>query len=75
MPSVAAANTPGRSIVDAASAIADGPLAAIADACDREGVYPRAVLQAFGRAGALSAHLEMPGRPADHGTAIAAMIR
>ena len=73
MPPVTAASTPGRSIIDAASAIADGPLAAVADACDRDGVYPRAVLQAFGRAGALSAHLEMPGQPADHGTAIAAM--
>ena len=70
---VTAAYARSRSTVDAAAAIADGPLAAVAEACDRDGIYPRMVLQAFGRAGALSAHLDMPGRPADHGTAIAAM--
>lgn len=61
------------SIVDAARTIADGPLAAVVEACDRDGFYPRDVLQAFGQVGALSAHLEFPGRPANYGVTIAAM--
>ena len=62
-----------QAVVDAARAIADGSLKAVVQACDREGFYPRAVLQQFGAAGALSAHLDLPGRPADYGVAIAAM--
>ncbi|GAC1413899.1 MAG: acyl-CoA dehydrogenase family protein [Burkholderiaceae bacterium] len=69
----ASMNVPGNAIVEAARVIADGPLASVVHACDRDGFYPRAVLQEFGRAGALSAHLDLPGRPADHGVAIAAM--
>lgn len=61
------------SVVEAARAIADGPLKSVVEACDRDGFYPRTVLQEFGRAGALSAHLEMPDQPADYGVAIAAM--
>ena len=63
----------GAGIIAASRAIADGPLAGVVEACDRDGVYPRDVLQQFGRAGALGAHLDRPGRPADHGVAIAAM--
>ena len=60
-------------VVSACREIARGPLAAVVEACDRDGFYPREVLQQFGRAGALSAHLDLPGHAADYGVAIAAM--
>ena len=62
-------------LVAACRAIADGPLAAIVEACDRDGIYPRDVLQQFGRVGALAAHLDRPGQPADYGVAIMAMAQ
>jgi len=44
-------------LIDAVRAIATGELAAMADAIDRQGTYPRAVLQQLGAAGAFRAHL------------------
>ena len=46
-------------VVSACREIARGPLTAVVEACDRDGFYPREVLQQFGRAGALSAHLDL----------------
>ena len=54
-------------------ALADGPLAELADDIDRRGVYPKAVLQRLGALGGLSAHIGQPDRPADYGLAIRAM--
>ena len=54
-------------------AIADGPLADLADAIDRRGVYPKAVMQQFGAVGAFSAHLAIDGAQADFGAAIQAI--
>ncbi len=45
----------------AVRAIADGPLAAIADDIDRRGFYPEAVLRQLGEAGAFAAHLDLGG--------------
>ncbi len=45
----------------AVRAIADGPLADIADDIDRRGTYPRSILVQLGEAGAFAAHLELGG--------------
>ena len=45
-------------LVERVRAIAQGPLAREAERIDREGHYPRDILQALGRAGAYGAHLE-----------------
>ena len=42
-------------------AIADGPLAAIAEDIDRRGVYPKSILMQLGEAGAFAAHLDLGG--------------
>ena len=42
-------------------AIADGPLARLADDIDRRGVYPREILEQVGAAGGLGAHLALGG--------------
>lgn len=52
--------------------IADGPLAELADAIDRRGVYPREVLRQLGEAGAFTAHLGLDGE-VDYGAAIQAI--
>jgi alkylation response protein AidB-like acyl-CoA dehydrogenase len=52
--------------------IAQGPLAAQAEAIDR-GLYPQEVLRQLARAGAMSAHLDTPRGAADFGLAIQAM--
>jgi alkylation response protein AidB-like acyl-CoA dehydrogenase len=59
-------------MLDAVRQIADGPLAELADAIDRRGVYPREVLRQLGEVGAFSAHLEIDGQ-ADYGAAIQAI--
>lgn len=59
-------------LIDAVRAIATGELAAMADAIDRQGTYPKAVLQQLGAVGALRAHLRLDGQQ-DYGAAIAAM--
>ncbi|MDO9435550.1 acyl-CoA dehydrogenase family protein [Hydrogenophaga sp.] len=60
-------------LIAAVRAVAQGPLADVVDACDREGFYPRAVLQQLGALGAFSAHLDTPVGRADYGLAIRAM--
>ncbi|MDB5963613.1 MAG: acyl-CoA dehydrogenase-like protein [Polaromonas sp.] len=69
MSSVAA----GASLIDAVRALADGPLAELADDIDRRGIYPKSILQRLGELGALKAHTSEPGREADYGLAIRAM--
>ncbi len=54
----AAGTQDGHELLQAVRAIAQGPLAAVADDCDRKGVYPEAVLRALGEAGALGVHQE-----------------
>ena len=63
-------NTP--ELVLAMRQIAQGPLAAQVQAID-QGTYPREVMQQLAAAGGMSAHLELPGQPANFGLAIKAM--
>ncbi|WP_439520761.1 acyl-CoA dehydrogenase family protein [Hydrogenophaga sp.] len=60
-------------LIAAVRAVAQGPLADVVEACDREGFYPREVLQQLGALGAFSAHLDAPVGRADYGLAIRAM--
>lgn len=60
-------------LIAAVRAVAQGPLADVVEACDREGFYPRAVLQQLGALGVFSAHLDAPVGRADYGLAIRAM--
>lgn len=53
--------------------IAEGPLAEQAEAIDREGVYPEAVLRALGRVGAYRAQLGGPDGQPDYASAIGAI--
>ena len=68
-PSSAAIN---ESMLDKVRAIAGGDLAAMVDAIDRQGTYPKAVLKQLGAAGALRAHLRLDGQH-DYPAAIQAM--
>ncbi|MFM9901577.1 MAG: acyl-CoA dehydrogenase family protein [Polaromonas sp.] len=61
------------SLIAAVRALANGPLAELADDIDRRGIYPKSVLQRLGELGGLSAHIDTPERPADYGLAIQAM--
>ena len=60
-------------LLAAVRAVAQGPLADVVEACDRNGFYPRDVLQQLGALGAFSAHLDAPVGRADYGLAISAM--
>lgn len=60
-------------LMDAVRAVAQGPLAAVVESIDREGHYPREVLQQLGALGALGAHLDTPAGRGDYGLAIRAM--
>ena len=60
-------------LIAAVRALADGPLAELADDIDRGGIYPKSVLQRLGELGALRAHMAGPGRAADYGLAIQSM--
>ena len=60
-------------LLAAVRAVSQGPLAQVVEACDREGFYPREVLQQLGALGAFSAHLDAPVGRADYGLAIRAM--
>lgn len=53
--------------------VAQGPLADVVEACDRDGFYPREVLQQLGALGVFSAHLDAPVGRGDYGLAIRAM--
>lgn len=63
----------GEALVAAVRALADGPLAELADDIDRRGIYPKSILQRLGELGALQAHIADGARPADYGLAIRAM--
>lgn len=63
----------GDDLIAAVRALADGPLAELADDIDRRGIYPKSILQRLGEIGALKAHTSEAGRPADYGLAIRAM--
>ncbi|MDP2988843.1 acyl-CoA dehydrogenase family protein, partial [Hydrogenophaga sp.] len=52
-------------LLAAVRAVAQGPLADVVEACDRNGFYPRDVLQQLGAMGAFSAHLDAPVGRAD----------
>ena len=65
--------TSADELIAAVRAVAQGPLADVVEACDRDGVYPREVLQQLGALGAFSAHLDAPMGRADYGLAIRAM--
>lgn len=62
-----------QALLGAVRALSEGALARLADDIDRRGIYPKAILQRLGALGALRAHLDEPGRPADYGLAIQAM--
>ena len=49
-------------LIDRVRSIAAGPLARDAERIDRQGHYPRDILESLGRAGALGAHLDCNGR-------------
>ena len=66
-------DTSADELLAAVRAVAQGPLADVVEACDREGFYPREVLQQLGALGAFSAHLDAPVGRADYGLAIRAM--
>ena len=59
-------------LIDAVRAIAQGPLAARAQAID-EGAYPIDLIQQLAKMGAMSAHIDQPGQPGNYVTAILAM--
>ncbi|MBA4326789.1 MAG: acyl-CoA dehydrogenase [Polaromonas sp.] len=63
----------GDALIAAVRALADGPLAELADDIDRRGIYPKSILQRLGELGALRAHLADGDTPADYGLAIRAM--
>ena len=65
--------TTGDDLITAVRALADGPLAELADDIDRRGIYPKSVLQRLGELGALKAHIADGQRPADYGLAIRTM--
>ena len=64
---------PHEAMLKAVRALADGPLADLADDIDRRGVYPKAILQRLGELGAFRAHMAMGGEAADFGAAIRAI--
>lgn len=65
--------TTAEGLLDAVRAVARGPLADVAEAIDRQGHYPREVLQQLAALGAFSAHLDAPAGRSDYGLAIRAM--
>ncbi|WP_298437308.1 acyl-CoA dehydrogenase family protein [Ottowia sp.] len=73
MPLPAAADLGPEELLAAVRSVARSTLAEQVDAIDREGFYPRAVLQELARLGAMSAHLAAPHGRGDYGLAIRAM--
>ncbi len=65
--------TPEAALISAVRALADGPLAELADDIDRRGIYPKSILQRLGELGALKAHMAQAGQAANYGLAIQAM--
>lgn len=62
-----------EAVLAAVRAIAQGPLAGLADAIDHEGHYPRQELQQLAALGAMSAHLDAPAGRGDFALALRAM--
>lgn len=62
-----------EAVLAAVREIAQGPLARVAEAIDREGHYPRAELQQLAALGAMSAHLQAPAGRSDFALALNAM--
>ncbi|MDP3250194.1 MAG: acyl-CoA dehydrogenase family protein, partial [Polaromonas sp.] len=60
-------------LLAAVRAVAQGPLQQQVKAIDRQGHYPRAVLQELAKLGAMSAHLDTPAGPGSYALAIQAM--
>ena len=60
-------------LLDAVRAVAQGPLKQQVEAIDRQGHYPRAVLQELAKLGAMSAHLDTPAGTGSYALAIQAM--
>ena len=60
-------------LLAAVRAVAQGPLQQQVQAIDRQGHYPRAVLQELAKLGAMSAHLDTPAGPGSYALAIQAM--
>ena len=72
-PELARAPTPhAEKVLEAARAIARGPLAAIADEIDRLGTYPESVMRELGKAGVYRLQTRLDGAP-DLTTAIQAV--
>ncbi|MDP3821483.1 MAG: acyl-CoA dehydrogenase family protein [Burkholderiales bacterium] len=69
----APAAKPHEAMLQAVRALADGPLAELADDIDRRGIYPKGILQRLGELGAFKAHMKMGGDAADFGAAIQAI--
>ena len=65
--------TPAEALLAAVRAVALGPLTQQVEAIDRQGRYPREVLQQLGQLGAMSAHLDSEAGTGDYGLAIQAM--
>ena len=65
--------TPHEAMLQAVRALADGPLAELADDIDRRGIYPKGILQRLGEVGAFKAHLGVGGEAPDFGAAIRAI--
>lgn len=72
-PGGASTAVPAGQLLDHVRAIAQGPLAQQVQGIDREGHYPKAVLQALAAAGGMSAHLDTPAGPGDFFLSIQAM--
>ena len=64
---------PHEAMLQAVRALADGPLAELADDIDRRGIYPKGILQRLGELGAFKAHMATGGEAADFGAAIQAI--
>ncbi|HQS00008.1 MULTISPECIES: acyl-CoA dehydrogenase family protein [unclassified Polaromonas] len=60
-------------LLAAVRAVAQGPLKQQVEAIDRQGQYPRAVLQELAKLGAMSAHLDTPAGAGSYALAIQAM--
>ncbi len=69
----ASAVKPHEAMLQAVRALADGPLAELADDIDRRGIYPKGILQRLGELGAFKAHMAMDGATVDFGAAIRAI--
>ena len=64
---------PHEAMLQAVRALADGPLAELADDIDRRGIYPKGILQRLGELGAFGAHMAADGEAPDFGAAIQAI--